>query len=94
MITDKQLEEIMARCNATTVAPWVAFIEGRDCESGSSFIMTGITDGENIWGPSRGNDLEISGATNADLDFIAHARQDIPILVSEIKRLRRIIVEQ
>jgi hypothetical protein len=36
------LEEITARCNATTIAPWVSFIEGRDCESGSSFIMIGI----------------------------------------------------
>jgi hypothetical protein len=35
-------EEIKAGCNATTIAPWVSFIEGRNCESGSSFIMTGI----------------------------------------------------
>jgi hypothetical protein len=84
---EKELNEIMARCNATTIAPWVANIEGRDCESGSSFIMTGIAKGENIWQEKRGEDIYLSGATNADLDFIAHARQDIPKLIEEIKRL-------
>jgi hypothetical protein len=86
-----ELGVIKARYQATTIAPWVSFIEGRDCESGSSFIMTGIPKGENIWGETRGEDLEISGATNADLDFIAHARQDIPALITEIERLKSIL---
>jgi hypothetical protein len=90
-MTNQELESIKARCEATSIAPWVSFIEGRDCESGSSFIMTGIPKGENIWGETRGEDLEISGATNADLDFIAHARQDIPDLINEIERLKNII---
>jgi hypothetical protein len=77
-MTKDELEEIKARYEATSIAPWVSFIEGRDCESGSSFIMTGIEKGGNIWGSNRGEDLEICGATTADLDFIAHARQDIP----------------
>ncbi len=91
MIPDKQLEEITARCNATTVAPWVAFIEGRYCESGSSFIMTGIPKGENIWGAARGEDIYLTGATDADMDFIAHARQDIPELIAEIERLKELL---
>jgi hypothetical protein len=85
------LEAIKARCEATSVAPWVSFIEGRDCESGSSFIMTGISEGEHIWGKNRGEDLYLTGGTNADLDFIAHARQDIPRLLEEIERLKKII---
>jgi hypothetical protein len=52
--------------------------------------MTGIPKGENIWGKTCGEDLEISGATNADLDFIAHARQDIPSLITEIERLQKL----
>jgi hypothetical protein len=48
--------------------------------------MTGIPEGENIWQEKRGEDLEIIGATTADLDFIANARQDIPALVKEIER--------
>jgi hypothetical protein len=90
-MTKDELEAIKARCEATSVAPWVSFIEGRDCESGSSFIMTGIHKGEHIWGKNRGEDLEIIGATTADLDFIAHARQDIPMLLEEIERLKKII---
>jgi hypothetical protein len=89
-MTKEELDAIKIRYEAISIAPWVAFIEGRDCESGSSFIMTGIPKGENIWGENRGEDLEISGASNADLDFIAHARQDIPILVAEIERLQKL----
>jgi hypothetical protein len=53
--------------------------------------MTGIEKGENIWGENRGEDLYLSGGTNADLDFIAHERQDIPRLLEEIERLNKVI---
>jgi hypothetical protein len=90
-MTNEELDEIKSRFEATTIAPWVSFIEGRDCESGSSFIMTGIAKGENIWGETRGEDIYLTGAMNADMDFIAHARQDIPRLLEEIERLNNII---
>lgn len=80
-MTDKELEEIRLRCEAATPGPWVSFIEDRDHSSGSSFIMTGE-------GESRGTDIELTGATVADQDFIAHARQDIPKLLHEIERLK------
>ena len=35
---------------------------------------------------SRG-DIELIGATDEDYDLIAHARQDIPRLIQEIRRL-------
>jgi hypothetical protein len=54
---------------------------------GSNFIMTGS-------GTNRGNDIELAGATTADQDFIAEARQDIPRLLIEISRLRQTIREQ
>jgi len=38
---------------------------------------------------TRGNDIELFGATVADQDFIANARQDIPRLIDEIERLRK-----
>jgi hypothetical protein len=59
-------------------------VEGRDHDSGSNFIMTG-TD------TARGNDIELTGATVADQDFIAHARQDIPQLLAEIRRLKSLL---
>lgn len=44
-------------------------------------------------GKHRGEDIELSGATEAGQDFIAHARQDIPRLITEIKRLRGKTIE-
>ncbi|ETX01061.1 MAG: hypothetical protein ETSY1_08845 [Candidatus Entotheonella factor] len=38
-------------------------------------------------------DIELTGATEADQDFIAHARQDVPHLLEEIWRLRERIAE-
>ncbi|WKJ90767.1 hypothetical protein QZJ86_01120 [Methylomonas montana] len=75
-ITIEYLREILAKCGSTTPGPWVSFIEGRDHDSGSSFIRT------------AGNDIELSGATDADQDFMANAKQDIPALVAEIVRLK------
>jgi hypothetical protein len=93
-MTKVDLQIIKDRYAVTSIAPWVASIEGRDHESGSSFIMTGIPKGEDIWQTKRGEDIYIIGGTNADLDFIAHARQDIPILVAEIERLNLIITKK
>lgn len=83
-MTDSELEEIQLRCEAATLGSWVSFVEGRDHDSGSNFIMTG--EGEN-----RGDDIELTGATVADQDFIAHARQDIPKLLDEIARLKTLL---
>jgi hypothetical protein len=53
--------------------------------------MTGIPAGEDIWQEKRGEDLEIIGATIDDLDFIAHARQNIPALIAEVERLQNLL---
>ncbi|ENU29682.1 hypothetical protein F991_02169 [Acinetobacter sp. CIP-A165] len=78
-LSKESLEEILERCLNATDGPWISYVEGRDYESGSSFIMT------------NGEDIELSGGTVAEQDFIAHAKQDIPKLVSEIFRLRSIL---
>ena len=77
MISDNELSEIKNRVEGATKGPWKAYVEGRDMESGSSFIQT------------EENDIEMIGATQADFDFIANARQDIPKLLEEIERLRQ-----
>jgi hypothetical protein len=69
------LPAIRERCSRATAGPWKSYLEGRDHTSGSNFIMT------------SGEDIELLGATEADQDFIAHARQDIPLLLAEIDRL-------
>lgn len=76
MLSDNELLAIRKRTEKATKGPWKAFVEGRDIECGSSFIQT------------QGEDIELIGATEADYDFIAHARQDILRLLDEIEKLR------
>jgi len=83
-LTDKEIEEILGRYNASSPGEWKSYIEGRDHESGSDFIMIGT-------GENRRDDIELTGATKQDQDFIAHSKQDIPKLINEIKRLKKII---
>lgn len=83
-MTDEQLAEIRARCEAATPGPWRSLVEGRDFDSGSSFIDTPLAD-------ERGQGIEVSGATDADQDFMAAARQDVPDLLSEVDRLRALL---
>ena len=40
---------------------------------------------------TEGEDIYLTGATTADREFIAHARQDIPRLVEEVERLRKLL---
>jgi hypothetical protein len=83
-ITTEELNVIEQRCNAATPGPWVSYVEGRDHTSGESFILRGL----------EGNleeDLYLTGATVADQDFIANARQDIPRLIREVKRLKSLL---
>lgn len=79
-LTKEDIAQIQKRCDAATPGPWKSYVEDRDHTSGSSFIMVGE-------GKTRGEDIELTGATVADQDFIAHARQDIPMLLKEIERL-------
>lgn len=81
MITDPDLKAIRNRCNLATPGPWKSYVERREEMIGSDFIMTG------------NEDIYLTGATAADQDFIAHARQDIPLLLNEIERLRQLVIK-
>ena len=74
-----EINDIKERCEKATPGPWKSYIEGRDHTSGSSFIRT------------AGEDIELTGATTNDQDFIAAARQDVPALIEEVYRLRRLL---
>lgn len=86
-LSEEELESIEARAAAASPGPWKSFVEGRDHTSGSSFIMTGE-------GASRGEDIELIGATVADQDFIAAARQDVQRLVAEVRALQEILARR
>jgi hypothetical protein len=85
-LTDEDLAEIQRRCDAAASGPWTSMIEGRDHTSGDSFIMIGS-------GNDRSDDMYVTvggrPAHAVDQDFIAAARQDVPRLLDEIRRLRR-----
>jgi hypothetical protein len=78
-LSEKELSEISQRCEQATSGPWKSYVEGRDHFSGSDFIMT------------AGEDLYLTGVTVLDQDFIAHARQDVPRLVMEVRRLKTLL---
>lgn len=89
-ISEAELAAIERRAAAASPAPWKSWIEGRDFLAGSTFIELNDADGDQV-------DLYLSVdgphglsavASDADHDFIAHARQDIPRLIAEIRRLR------
>jgi len=82
MMDSAELEAIRKRCDAATAGPWESFVEGRDHLGGNDFIRTGGLD-------DQSPDIELLGASTADQDFIAHARQDIPRLLDEIQRLKQ-----
>ncbi len=86
-LSEDELLEIETRVKRASPGPWKSYVEGRDHTSGSSFIMIGPPN-------NRGEDIELSGATTADQDFIAAARQDIPILLNEVRVLRELLKEQ
>ncbi|UCI06034.1 hypothetical protein [Mesorhizobium sp. B1-1-8] len=83
-LSETELQEIDARATAAQPGPWKSWIEGRDFSGGSNFIQTGS-------GAERGEDIEMSGATVADQDFMAAARQDIPRLIAEVRRQRALL---
>ena len=70
MIKKDELKLLKELCEKATPGPWKSYVEGRNCESGSSFIQT-----------NGGEDIELSGATDYDQDFIAAAREALPKLL-------------
>lgn len=75
------LDPIKAREAAATAGPWKAWIEGRDHWGGDTIISRFESE----------DDLYVHGATDADLDFIAASRSDVPALVAEVERLRECV---
>jgi hypothetical protein len=94
-VPESELAAIERRAAQASTAPWQAFVEGRDHTSGDTFIRMGGTDMAvpdmyiSFSGPGPG----VIRVPDADIDFIANARQDIPRLVAEIRHLRILLTE-
>jgi|ERR1700733_1405963 len=92
-LTNAELDAIERRAANASPVPWEASIEGRDHNTGGdSFIWIGDHDDDrqmyivHSGGPILGPGTH--KPPDADIDFIANARQDVPALVSKIHRLR------
>ena len=92
LVADEPLSEEALRQLETTISvaspePWEAFIQEREPIGGCSFIRMGGFD-DSI--PDMYVYHEDKIAPAADLDFIAAARKYMPLLISEVRRLRNL----
>ena len=79
ILNEDRIAAIIARADAATRGPWKAMLEGRDHSSGSSCIII------------QNGCIDLEGASDADIVFMANAHQDIPYLVSELLRLVEVL---
>ncbi|GAA1222898.1 hypothetical protein GCM10009665_11420 [Kitasatospora nipponensis] len=98
MPTEEELDAMELRIAAASTGPWVPVLETRGATGGASRIqiapataveddeihLSRFTDGERV---QVGPDLQL----DADLDFVASARQDMPRLIAEVRRLRALL---
>lgn len=75
-MTEQQLREIEARCEAATPGPWESRVNGNTVRS------------YGVVSNARKICSSISTLT-ADAEFIAHSRQYIPALLAEVRQLQR-----
>jgi hypothetical protein len=88
---EHSLQELERLERAATPGPWRSSIEGRDHTAGDSAIFT-VPDprqsDSDIYVSIRVHDGGWHPVAGADQDFIAAARNSIPALIAEIRRLR------
>jgi len=86
-VNEKLLDAIEARYEAASPKPWIVVIPRGESLYDRPYIMadgTDVVEGAYLeeW------NVEAAGQVHADLEFCAHARTDVPLLVAEVKRLR------
>ncbi|MER7579651.1 hypothetical protein [Kitasatospora sp. NPDC097691] len=92
-LSKEELSAIERRVAAASPGPWVGWMESRHGIGGTSFIQLSADADEDdeIYLTRVTGGREVIGAdaqTDADIEFIAGARQDMPRLINEIRRLR------
>ena len=81
------LAAVRQRCESATKGIWISSVEGRDHPLGGETLIIRENNGQ------REEDLYLFGGTVADYDFVANAKQDIPLLLDEIERLLKLLAE-
>lgn len=77
-MTEQELKEIEARASAATPGPWV-----HDTVQSESAVICGHA-------PGVVCEWRKGAAAFDDCDFIAHAREDVPALIAEVRRLQEL----
>lgn len=97
-LTANDLDELQRLSDAVDSGTWVSLIEGRDIQSGSSFIQVNagrgpVGDIEITLVPGQDSDVDLYGVGHETytkyLDLIAAARSSLPALIDEVRKLRR-----
>ena len=79
-MTENELNEIEERANAATPGKWDYVL--------SAFINKDAKDDQPYGVRPRGADFYWGYDSKEDANFIAHAREDIPALIAEVRQLR------
>lgn len=80
-MSEERLDAIQARVDGATTGPWDDQPNWTDT---ARVVLNG--DGEALWDA-------VGLMADADSEFIAHAREDVPALLTEVERLRGQITE-
>jgi hypothetical protein len=88
-LSEDELDRIERLAQAATVGPWLSYIVDRDDGAGWNRVELGICNDLGSF-----HSMELVGASIADQDFIASARQDVPRLVREVRALRALLDSQ
>jgi hypothetical protein len=84
-LDDAALDRLVRLSEQGDPPPWRSLVEGRDHDSGDTFIMVAA-------GSDRREDVYLSrdsGPADAVThDLIAEARNALPLLINEVRRLR------
>lgn len=78
-MTDAELQVIEARANAATLGPWVAF-PTEVYMPNSLMLASHVLVGHNV---KKG--IVSKGVIQSTCIFIAHARDDVPALIAEVR---------
>jgi hypothetical protein len=98
MPTEEELDSMEVRTAAASMGAWIPVLETRRATGGASCIQiapaTAVEDDEiHLSRFTNGEQVQVSPdlQLDADLDFIASARQDVPRLIAEVRRLRGLL---
>ncbi|WNI15542.1 hypothetical protein [Actinacidiphila sp. ITFR-21] len=82
-LSEQRLAEIAARVAAASAGPWMA--DGAEIYRAPwGYVVIDLWVGEMLR-------IDDQGGSNADAEFVAHARTDVPVLLAEVERLTRLV---